>query len=99
MVTSGLATIHSERANGASRVTNQLVNWETAVASRLSRTRVDQRDQEDDQVRLNQEPPGVCLNLASLSHFVNDAVVDAYDKQPQARQHGWSDHIDDQFGD
>jgi hypothetical protein len=61
--------------------------------------KMDQREDEGDKIHLNQEPPRVRLNLASLSILVNDAVVDAYEKQTQARQHGRNKQIDHQFGD
>jgi hypothetical protein len=59
--------------------------------------KMDQREGEGDKVHLNQEPPGVRLKLASLSILVNDAVVDADEKQPQARQYGRNKQIDHQF--
>ena len=61
--------------------------------------KMDQREDDSDQVHLDQKPPRVCLNLASISPLVNDSVVDAYEKQPQARQRGRNDKIEHQFWD
>jgi hypothetical protein len=65
---------------------------------RLFQMKMDQREDEEDKVGLNQEPPRVRLNLASLSILAHDGVVDAYDQQPQAFQHGRNKQIDQQFG-
>jgi hypothetical protein len=60
---------------------------------------MDQGEHEDNQIRLDQKPPRVSLNLASLSPTVNYVVVDVCEKQPHRSDYRRDDQIDYQFGE